>query len=92
MKENIILKDNDPWLTKKIPKKEKGQVRYVNHDVPIAILTRDIYTGEFKMYKVNNEDKSIVLLGKSKTPSKLEEKYLTTVNKPNYGYALKEDK
>jgi hypothetical protein len=80
------------WITKKIPKKEKGQVRYVNHEVPIAILTQDIYTFEFKMYKVNNEDKNLVLLGKSKIPSKLEEKYLTTVDKPNYGYALKEDK
>ena len=44
------------------------------------------------MYKINNEDKALVLLGKSKIPSKLEEKYLTTVDKPNYGYALKEDK
>ena len=80
------------WITKKIPKKEKGQVRYVNNEVPIALLTQDMYTDDFKMYKVNNEDKTLVLLGKSKIPSKLEEKYLTTVDKPNYGYALKEDK
>lgn len=80
------------WITKKIPKKEKGLVRYVNNEIPIALLTQDIYTGDFKMYKINNEDKTLVLLGKSKIPSKLEEKYLVTVDKPNYGYAPKEDK
>ena len=80
------------WITKKIPKKEKGQVRYVNHEVPIAIVTQDMYTDEFKMYKINNEDKTLTLLGKSKNPSKLEEKYLTIVDKPNYGYALKDFK
>lgn len=79
------------WFMDKIPKKENIVVQYTNSGNLIAISTRDGYTGEFKMYKVDNEDKSLLLLGKGKDPSKLENKFLKTIKKP-YGYAIKEDK
>lgn len=79
----------EKWLFKKIPKKEKIQTQYLNHGNLVAVLTRDIYTLDFKIYSVNNEDKSLLLLGKAKTPSKLENKHLTIIEKP-YGYAIKE--
>lgn len=90
MNEPWYLKDT--WINKKIPKKERLMVRYTNHETLIAILTQEFYTGDFKMYRANNEDKTLTLLGKSVSPFKLEEKYLTTVEKPNYGYAIKEVK
>lgn len=79
----------EKWITKKIPKKETIQVQYMNQKTLVAISTRDMYTLDFKLYSVNNEDKSLLLLGKAKTPSKLENKHLTIIEKP-YGYAIKE--
>ena len=80
----------EKWIAKKIPKKEKIQVQYMNQKNLVAITTRDMYTLDFKLYSVNNEDKSLLLLGKAKTPSKLENKHLTIIEKP-YGYAIKEN-
>lgn len=79
----------EKWIAKKIPKKEKIQVQYMNQKTLVAITTRDMYTLDFKLYSVNNEDKSLLLLGKAKNPSKLENKHLTIIEKP-YGYAIKE--
>ena len=80
----------ETWIEKKTPKKEKIQVQYMNQGNLVAILTRDLYTRDFKLYDINFEDKKLLLLGKSQTPSKLENKYLSIIEQP-YGYALKND-
>lgn len=80
----------ETWIEKKTPKKEKIQVQYMNQGNLVAILTRDLYTRDFKLYDINFEEKKLLLLGKSQTPSKLENKYLSIIEQP-YGYALKKD-
>lgn len=57
----------------------------------IAVLTYNGYTEDFSMYEVNNEDKSLLLLGKGKSPTKLEEKFIGQ-NKASEGYKIKKPK
>ena len=70
----------EKWILNYPFKKETIATQFYNETKKgkeyIAILTYNGYTEEFSMYEVNNEDKSLLLLGKGKSPTKLEEKFI----------------
>lgn len=85
----------EKWILNYPFKKEKIATQFYNETKKgkeyIAVLTYNSYTEEFSMYEVNNEDKSLLLLGKGKSPTKLEEKFIGQ-NKASEGYKIKRPK
>ena len=85
----------EKWILKYPFKKEKIITQFYNETKKekeyIAILTYNSYTEDFSMYEVNNEDKILLLLGKGKSPTKLEEKFIGQ-NKSSEGYKIKRPK
>ena len=85
----------EKWILNYPFKKETIATQFYNETKKgkeyIAILTYNGYTEEFSMYEVNNEDKSLLLLGKGKSPTKLEEKFIGQ-NKASEGYKIKKSK
>lgn len=85
----------EKWILNYPLKKETIATQFYNETKKgkeyVAILTYNGYTEEFSMYEVNNEDKSLLLLGKGKSPTKLEEKFIGQ-NKASDGYKIKRPK
>lgn len=85
----------EQWILDYPFKKETITTQYYNETKKgkeyVAVLTYNAYTEEFSIYEVNNEDKSLLLLGKGKSPTKLEEKFIGQ-NKASEGYKIKRPK
>ena len=85
----------EQWILNYPFKKETIATQFYNEtkkgEEYVAILTYNSYTEDYAMYEVNNEDKSLLLLGKGKSPTKLEEKFIGQ-NKTSEGYKIKKPK